>query len=128
MAGLRAAACGDLAGLGAAIDLLQRRAQGVFGAMLAPSALALLATTFTDPRERGKAFGIFGAIAGSGAAIGLLLGGALTEYASWRWCLYVNLLFAVPAALAALPIAVWEFSLGVYLTVRGFRPPPEGSR
>src|SRR5688500_5665566 len=78
-----------------------RAAQGVFGAMLAPSALALLATTFTDPRERGKAFGIFGAIAGTGAAIGLLLGGILTEYLSWRWALYVNLLIAVPAAIAA---------------------------
>jgi EmrB/QacA subfamily drug resistance transporter len=79
-----------------------RAAQGVFGAMLAPSALALLATTFTDPRERGKAFGIFGAIAGTGAAIGLLLGGILTETLSWRWCLYVNLVIAIPAALAAL--------------------------
>src|SRR4051794_17292068 len=56
-----------------------RALQGAFGAMLAPSALALLATTFTDPRERGKAFGIFGSIAGTGAAIGLLLGGVLTE-------------------------------------------------
>ena len=73
-----------------------RARQGVFGALLAPSALALLATTFTDPDERGKAFGIFGAIAGGGAAVGLLLGGILTEWLSWRWCLYVNLLIAVP--------------------------------
>ena len=58
-----------------------RPLQGVFGALLAPSALGLLATTFTDPSERGKAFGIFGAIAGTGAAIGLLLGGILTEIA-----------------------------------------------
>jgi EmrB/QacA subfamily drug resistance transporter len=79
-----------------------RALQGVFGALLAPSALGLLTTTFTDPDERGKAFGIFGAIAGGGAAIGLLLGGILTEWLSWRWCLYVNLLFAVPAASAAL--------------------------
>jgi EmrB/QacA subfamily drug resistance transporter len=71
-----------------------RAVQGAFGAMLAPAALSLLATTFTDPAERGKAFGIFGALAGSGAAVGLLLGGALTEYLNWRWCLYVNLLFA----------------------------------
>src|SRR6185436_4165883 len=78
-----------------------RAAQGVFGALLAPAALGLLTTTFTDPSERAKAFGIFGAIAGGGAAIGLLLGGLLTEYASWRWCLYVNLLFAIPAAFAA---------------------------
>jgi EmrB/QacA subfamily drug resistance transporter len=79
-----------------------RAAQGVFGALLAPSALALLAITFTDPAERGKAFGIFGAIAGGGSAVGLLLGGILTEWLDWRWCLYVNLLFAVPAALLAL--------------------------
>ena len=78
-----------------------RAAQGVFGAVLAPSALALLTTIFTDPAERGKAFGIFGAIAGGGAAVGLLLGGILTETLSWRWCLYVNLLIAVPTALAA---------------------------
>jgi EmrB/QacA subfamily drug resistance transporter len=83
-----------------------RALQGVFGALLAPSALGLLTTTFTDPDERGKAFGIFGAIAGGGAAIGLLLGGILTEWLSWRWCLYVNLLFAVPAASAALVLLV----------------------
>ncbi len=73
-----------------------RAAQGVFGALLAPSALALLAITFSDPAERGKAFGIFGAIAGGGSAVGLLLGGILTEWLTWRWCLYVNLLIAVP--------------------------------
>src|SRR6476660_5538076 len=68
-----------------------RALQGVFGALLAPAALSLLTTTFTAPHERAKAFGIFGAIAGGGSAIGLLLGGILTEYLSWRWCLYVNL-------------------------------------
>ncbi|WCB96443.1 putative MFS-type transporter EfpA [Baekduia alba] len=78
-----------------------RAAQGVFGAMLAPAALSLLTTTFTDPAERNKAFGIFGAIAGSGAAAGLLLGGVLTEYLSWRWCLYVNLAFAGVAVFGA---------------------------
>jgi EmrB/QacA subfamily drug resistance transporter len=78
-----------------------RAAQGAFGALLAPAALSLLTTTFTDPSERGKAFGIYGAIAGGGGAIGLLLGGILTEYLSWRWCLYVNLALAVPAALGA---------------------------
>jgi EmrB/QacA subfamily drug resistance transporter len=83
-----------------------RAAQGAFGAVLAPSALALLTTTFTVPEERGKAFGIFGAIAGGGAAVGLLLGGVLTEALSWRWCLYVNLLFAIPAAVAALRLLV----------------------
>jgi EmrB/QacA subfamily drug resistance transporter len=71
-----------------------RACQGVFAAMLAPAALSLLTTTFTDPKERGKAFGIFGSIAGAGAAVGLLLGGALTSYLSWRWCLYINLVFA----------------------------------
>jgi EmrB/QacA subfamily drug resistance transporter len=75
-----------------------RACQGVFGAMLAPAALALLTTTFTDSKERGKAFGVYGAIAGAGGAVGLLLGGALTEYLSWRWCLYINLLFAFIAA------------------------------
>jgi EmrB/QacA subfamily drug resistance transporter len=77
-----------------------RALQGVFGAMLAPAALSLLATTFTDPAERGKAFGIYAAIAGMGGAIGLLLGGALTELLDWRWCLYVSIAFAVPAAIA----------------------------
>jgi EmrB/QacA subfamily drug resistance transporter len=71
-----------------------RACQGVFGAMLAPAALALLTTTFSDPKERGKAFGVYGAIAGAGGAVGLLLGGVLTSYLSWRWCLYINLFFA----------------------------------
>src|SRR5499425_2816399 len=71
-----------------------RAAQGVFGAFLAPAALSILATTFTDAKERGKAFGVYGAIVGAGGAIGLVLGGILTEYLSWRWCLYVNLVFA----------------------------------
>src|SRR5207248_1965865 len=66
-----------------------RAVQGLCGAFLAPSALSLLTTTFTDSRERGKAFGVYGAIAGAGGAVGLLLGGVLTEYLSWRWCLYV---------------------------------------
>jgi EmrB/QacA subfamily drug resistance transporter len=83
-----------------------RAAQGAFGALLAPAALSLLSTIFTDPAERGKAFGIFGAIAGGGAAVGLLLGGILTEWLSWRWCLYVNLLFALPTAVVALRLLV----------------------
>jgi EmrB/QacA subfamily drug resistance transporter len=77
-----------------------RALQGIFGALLAPAALSLLATTFTDPAERGKAFGIYAAIAGVGGAIGLLLGGALTELLDWRWCMYVSIAFAVPAAIA----------------------------
>ncbi len=71
-----------------------RACQGVFAALLAPSALSLLATTFTDAKERGKAFGVYGTVAASGSAIGLLVGGALTSYASWRWCMYINLVFA----------------------------------
>ena len=82
--------------------VLARALQGAFGAILAPAALSILTTTFSDPEERGKAFAIFGAISGAGAAVGLLLGGALTEYLSWRWCLYVNLFFAIPAAIVAL--------------------------
>jgi EmrB/QacA subfamily drug resistance transporter len=78
-----------------------RAAQGAFGALLAPAALSILTTTFSDPKERGKAFGVYGAIVGAGGAIGLVLGGILTEYLSWRWCLYVNLIFAVPAAMGA---------------------------
>ena len=74
-----------------------RAAQGAFGALMAPAALSLLTTTFAATRDRGKAFGVFGAIAGAGGAIGLLLGGVLTEYLSWRWCLYINLFFAAAA-------------------------------
>jgi EmrB/QacA subfamily drug resistance transporter len=71
-----------------------RACQGAFAALLVPSALSLLTTTFTSQADRGKAFGVYGAIAGAGGAIGLLLGGVLTEYLSWRWTLYVNLAFA----------------------------------
>ncbi|MGW3491085.1 DHA2 family efflux MFS transporter permease subunit [Streptomyces sp. NPDC001054] len=76
--------------------------QGVFGALLAPAALALLNTTFTDAKERARAFGIYGAIAGAGGGIGLLLGGVLTEHLSWRWTLYVNLIIAVFALIGGL--------------------------
>ncbi|MEV5843499.1 MFS transporter [Streptomyces sp. NPDC051985] len=74
-----------------------RAVQGLFGALLAPAALSLLTTTFTDAKERAKAFGVYGAIAGAGGAIGLLLGGVLTEYLDWRWTLYVNVAFAAVA-------------------------------
>ncbi|MEU9127116.1 MFS transporter [Kitasatospora sp. NPDC048540] len=78
-----------------------RALQGAFGAILAPSALSLLSNTFSDPRERATAFGVFGAIAGAGAGIGLLVGGLLTEYLTWRWCLFVNVPIAIGAAFAA---------------------------
>ena len=95
-----------LGGAAQSFDLLvaARALQGAFGALLAPAALSLLATTFTDPGERGKAFGIYAGIAGAGGAIGLLLGGALTEVLDWRWCLYVSIAFAVPAAIAGVRI------------------------
>src|ERR1700723_1173280 len=80
-----------------AMLVIARTVQGAFGALLAPSVLALLTTTFTDPAERGRAFGIYGAIAGAGGALGLLLGGLLTSYGAWRWTLFVNLAFAVGA-------------------------------
>jgi len=79
--------------------LIARAVQGGFGALLAPAALSLLAVNFTEPRERAKAFGIYGAISAGGGAVGLLLGGLLTEYLDWRWCLYVNVLIAVIAGL-----------------------------
>ncbi len=71
-----------------------RACQGAFAALLVPSALSLLTTTFTEAKDRARAFAVYGAIAGAGGAVGLLLGGALTEYLSWRWTLYVNLIFA----------------------------------
>jgi EmrB/QacA subfamily drug resistance transporter len=78
-----------------------RACQGAFGALMAPAALSVLTTTFTDPKERGRAFGVWGAIVGAGGAVGLLLGGVLTEYLSWRWCLYVNLVFAAASGIGA---------------------------
>jgi EmrB/QacA subfamily drug resistance transporter len=112
-----------------------RACQGVFAAMLAPAALSLLTTTFSDPKERGKAFGVYGSIAGAGAAVGLLLGGALTTYLSWRWCLYINLVFAgaaiiggavllrrqprIPGAQLDIP-GVLLVSSGVFCLVYGF--------
>ncbi|MSX18899.1 MAG: DHA2 family efflux MFS transporter permease subunit [Actinobacteria bacterium] len=79
-----------------------RALQGVFGALLAPAALAIISETFTVPAERAKAFGVFGAISGGGAAIGLIVGGTLTEFASWRWCLGVNTPIAIIAGILAL--------------------------
>ncbi len=79
-----------------------RALQGGFGALLAPTALAVLTTTFTIPKERARAFGVFGALAGGGGAIGLLLGGYLTQDVGWRWNLYINVAIAIVAIVGAL--------------------------
>ena len=97
LAGFAAASAAGGASVSFPMLVTARACQGVFAALLAPSALSLLTTTFTDPKERGKAFGVYGTVAASGSALGLLLGGALTFYLSWRWCLYVNLVFAAIA-------------------------------
>jgi EmrB/QacA subfamily drug resistance transporter len=81
-----------------------RALQGAFGALLGPASLALLTVLFTDAAERAKAFAVYGAIAGGGSAVGLLLGGVLTEYADWRWCFWVNVPVAIFAVLAAIRI------------------------
>ncbi|MCX5406659.1 MFS transporter [Streptomyces sp. NBC_00335] len=86
---------------GEAMMLGARALQGAFGALLAPAALSLLAVMFTDAKERAKAFGIYGAIAGGGGAVGLILGGVLTEYLNWRWTFFVNIPFAIVAAVGA---------------------------
>ena len=85
-----------------------RALQGVFAAILSPATVSLLTTTFTDTKERGRAFGLFSGVVGSGAALGLIVGGVLTEYAGWRWCLYVNV-----------PIALGVAALGVVTLPRG---------
>ncbi|WP_151478266.1 MFS transporter [Streptomyces albicerus] len=84
-----------------AMMLGARALQGAFGALLAPAALSLLAVMFTDAKERAKAFGIYGAIAGGGGAVGFILGGVLTEYMDWRWTFFVNIPFAIVAAAGA---------------------------
>ncbi|MCH0540220.1 MFS transporter [Streptomyces sp. MUM 203J] len=99
--GFAAASALGGAATGQTMMLASRALQGVFGALLAPAALSLLAVMFTETRERAKAFGIYGAIAGGGSAIGLTLGGFLTEYLNWRWTFYVNIPFAVIAAAGA---------------------------
>ena len=98
-----ASALGGIAS-NAALLFAARGLQGAFAALLAPSALSLITVMFTLPKERARAFGVFGAISGGGAAIGLIVGGALTEYASWRWCLGVNVPIALATAAAAIPI------------------------
>lgn len=100
--GFAAASAVGGAATGFAMLAAARAFQGVFAAVLAPAALSTLNVTFTDARQRGKAFGVYSAIAAGGAVVGLLLGGALTEWLSWRWCLYVNVVFAIPAAAGVL--------------------------
>ncbi|CAM5420649.1 Puromycin resistance protein pur8 [Streptomyces griseorubiginosus] len=102
LVGFAAASALGGAATGSGMLFAARALQGVFAAVLAPSALSLLTTTFTDPKERGKAFGIYGALAGSGSAIGFIVGGLLTEYLNWRWCLFVNVPIAVIAFFGAL--------------------------
>ncbi len=97
-----ASALGGLAPSAAAL-FGARALQGAFAALLAPAALSLIAVTFTESKERAKAFGVYGAISGGGAAIGLIVGGILTEYASWRWCLLVNVPFALLTVALAIP-------------------------
>ena len=98
------AAASALGGVAANQGMLfgSRALQGVFAALLAPASLAIISVTFTVPKERAKAFGVIGAISGGGAAIGLILGGTLTEYASWRWCLGVNTPIAIVAGILAI--------------------------
>ena len=86
--------------------IFARATQGVFGALLAPSALSLLTVTFAGTADWQKAFGIFGAVAGGAGALGLLLGGILTSAISWRWCFYVNLVIAIPTTIVALRLLV----------------------
>ena len=115
--------------------VVARTIQGMFGALLAPAVLALLTTTFTDPDERGKAFAIYGAVAGAGGAIGLILGGVLTTYASWRWTLLVNVIIAAVAITGGLSLlkhdrgedhdpldlqGVFSVTLGLFALVFGF--------
>jgi MFS family permease len=82
-----------------------RALQGVFAACLAPAGLSLLTLTFTEGRERGRAFGVFAAVGAAGSALGLVAGGLLTQYVSWRWCLYVNVPIALLAAIGAALVA-----------------------
>jgi len=81
--------------------LIARAVQGVGGAVIAPTALALITTNFPQGQARNRAFGVYSAMAGAGGATGLLLGGVLTTYASWRWVLFVNVPIGIVVAAAA---------------------------
>ncbi|MDL4813424.1 MFS transporter [Actinomadura opuntiae] len=97
LVGFAAASALGGAAMSAAMLFAARALQGTFAALLAPAGLSLLTGTFTGARERGRAFGVFAAVGAAGSAVGLVAGGLLTEYADWRWCLYIN----VPIAFAA---------------------------
>jgi MFS family permease len=106
-----ASAVGGAAQNGATL-FAARGVQGLFAALLAPAALSLITVTFTEPRERSRAFAVYGAVAGGGAAIGLILGGVLTEYASWRWCLLINVPIAILAFLGGTILVTESKSAG----------------
>ncbi|MCI9888265.1 MFS transporter [Micrococcales bacterium 31B] len=98
------AAASALGGLALNFDMIviARVLQGVFGAAMAPAALGLLTSVFHGhQRDRAKAFGIYGAVAGAGGTLGLILGGFLTQYIDWRWCLLVNVPLALVTVLGA---------------------------
>ncbi len=135
LAGFAVASAIGGAAVSFAMLVTARTLQGVFGALLAPAALGTLTSTFTDPRERGRAFAVVGAVASGGAGVGLILGGVLTQYLSWRYTLYVNLVFAAIAIAGALawirssrpatrPRLDWPgtvlASAGLFLIVFGF--------
>ncbi|MCK2241374.1 MULTISPECIES: MFS transporter [unclassified Crossiella] len=123
------AAASALGGLAEVPETLfaARALQGVCAALLAPAGLALLAETFTEGRERGRALGVFAAVGAAGSAVGLIAGGLLTEYASWRWCLYINIPIALLALLGtvfvprSLPVRGERLGLaGALLSTGGF--------
>ncbi|MFE1170507.1 MFS transporter [Nocardiopsis sp. NPDC058789] len=107
-----AATVGGLAN-GEVMLVAARAAQGLSAALVAPAALSLLATTFTEPEARARAFGVFGAAVGTGAVLGMVLGGVLTEYGSWRWCLLLNLPLTVAVLVPALLLLTESRSSGV---------------
>src|SRR5437667_1990266 len=80
-----------------------RGLQGLGAAMMSPAALSILTTTFEEGRERNRALGVWGAVAGSGGAVGVLLGGVLTSAFSWPWIFYVN----VPVGVAVIAVSPW---------------------
>jgi EmrB/QacA subfamily drug resistance transporter len=98
-----ASAWGGLATFG--VELIGARVlQGASAALMAPASLSLVSVTFPSGRPRNLAFGLLGGIVSSGAAVGLILGGVLTEWTSWRWCLLVNVPIVIAALIAAVPV------------------------